>query len=301
MTSVDVIVPVRNEEEAIPRFLTQVDELDLPDSITLGVMFIEDSSTDGTRPLLRRLSTERSDVTYYSLAQGFGQGAAVVFGLSRSEADAVIMMDGDGGHPPAVLPDMIARFLEGAEVVQCIRTKAVNRERYREWGSILFFNVARLLTGVELREQNVFFRLVSRKFAREILNKPRYWDYLRFPLPQRPQLQTIALDMEERTIGESKYGFWRLARLAISGLLSLIPPQRFGALLAVVLVVAAVLSWLRLWPLSLVLLAGGAWLVHLYRSLRRGDLLERLQVSECGGVAAKPGGPTVRRRPTSVD
>jgi polyisoprenyl-phosphate glycosyltransferase len=289
MTNIDVIVPVRNEEQSIPVFLDQVAALKLPEGVALRIVLVEDSSTDGTRPLLRRLAAENRNLVYYSLVKGFGQGAAVTFGLSRSHADGVVMMDGDGGHPPRVIPDLVAAFLDGAEVVQCVRTSAANRRRYREWASALFFAGSRVLTGVDLRTQNVFFRLVSQKVVRQILSEPRYWTYLRFPPPPEPRFRTIEVDMEERQLGESKYGFWRLARVAVDGVLSLIPPVRFAALLAPAGLLAALLCWVGAWPLALGVGGGMAWLLHSYRRLRRGDLLERMQILECGGVVTPDG------------
>jgi glycosyltransferase involved in cell wall biosynthesis len=153
VTDIDVIVAVRNEEEAIPAFLDQVMALPLPSDVYLHVVFVEDSSTDGTLPLLRRLAREHPKLGYYSLVEGFGQGLAVSFALSRSEADAMIMMDVDGSHPIAVIPDMIAAFREGARVVQCVRRSLANRRRHRRLGAAAYQVAARWLTGSILKSR----------------------------------------------------------------------------------------------------------------------------------------------------
>ena len=118
---VDIIVAVRNEEKNLVLFAESVRSLTLPGDVELGMIFVEDSSTDATLPVLCELASKDPLVHYYALEKGFGQGPAIVFGLSQSRADATIMMDVDGSHPVDVIPEMIERYLAGARIVQCRR------------------------------------------------------------------------------------------------------------------------------------------------------------------------------------
>jgi glycosyltransferase involved in cell wall biosynthesis len=290
MTRVDVIVAVRDEEQSIPVFLDRIAALQLPEGVDLIVIFVEDSSTDGTRPLLRRLAEENPHVGYYTVAPGLGQGVAVVFGLSRSTADAMITMDVDGSHPVDVIPAMISGFLDGAQVVQCVRRTLANRKAYRRIGAAAFFFGARVLTGVDANEQRIYYRLVSAGVTRWLLQQPRYWHYLRFPLPRQPEgaLRKIYVDTEERVLGESKYGFRRLVNLAIDGVLSQMPQSRLAMLLVGMGVMAALLVRCGMWPLSLLVAGAMAWLIRRYAGLSRPDFLQRMQVLESGNVAGSP-------------
>jgi len=286
MTRVDVIVAVRNEEQSIPVFLDRIAALQLPEGVDLRVIFVEDSSTDGTRPLLRRLANEAPAVSYYTLAQGFGQGPAVVFGLSRSTADAMITMDVDGSHPAAVIPEMIREYLGGAQVVQCVRRTLSNRRVHRRLGAAAFQLVARLLTGVDTTEQNIFYRLISGSVARELLQHPRYWRWLRFPLPRQPgALFKVSIDTEERVYGESKYSVRRLVNLAIDGTLSLMPTARLVTLLGIAGVAAILLYHNGLWVPALAAVGGVTWVLRRYAALYRPDVLQQMQIAECGNVA----------------
>jgi len=289
MPRIEVIVPVRNEEQSIPVFLEHVAALRFPNGVDLRVVFVEDSSTDGTRPLLQRLARDNPAVGYYALARGFGQGAAVSFGLSRSTAEAVIMMDVDGSHPIDVLPQMVREFLGGARVVQCVRRTSADRKGYRQLGATLFHLVARVLTGVDTTEQNIFFRLASADVVRELMRHPRCWRYLRFPLPRHPEgaLRKIEVDTQERALGESKYGFRRLVDLAVEGTLSQMPATRFVALMVVVALIAMVAALTGWWPLAIPIALAGVWVVYRYRCLYDPDLLRRMQVVECGNVSGQ--------------
>jgi glycosyltransferase involved in cell wall biosynthesis len=285
MIRVDVIVPVRDEEAAIPAFLVQIEALRLPSDVDLRVIFVEDSSTDGTRPLLRRLARENPRVGYYSLVQGFGQGLAVSFGLSRSRADAMIMMDGDGSHPVAAIPEMIAAFREGAQVVQCVRRSLGERSTHRKLAAAAYQVVGGWLIGSDPRQQNIFYRLVSADFARRLLARPRYLTYLRFPLPREPgALSTIPVDTPERSHGASKYPPARLARLAVDAVLSQIPSGRLLVWVGLAAVAAGLALALGPWPLGLVIGLGTVAVWLRYRALEHEGVLARIRVLECAGV-----------------
>lgn len=284
MARVDIVVAVRNEEQSIPVFLADLGRLGLPPDVELKVIFIEDSSTDDTRPLLRRLAAERPDVGYCTLARGHGQALAVAVGLDRSTADAMIMMDVDGSHPVAVIPEMIRAWMNGARVVQCVRRSLVNRQAYRQLGAALFQLCARTLTGVDTRQQNIYYRLVARDLAKSLI-QPRYWHYMRFPLPTEPgALRTIIVDTEERRLGSSKYHFRRLVRLAVDAVASLTTGARLAAVLALVGGAAVGFVALGCWTLAVVTAAAGAFFWRRWRVLHRPDTFARIEVVECANV-----------------
>lgn len=282
MTRLDVVVAVRDEALTIPQFLERIDALALPAEVRTRVIFIEDSSSDDTLGLLRALASKRQDVAYASLVRGYGQGIAVSYGLRRSDADAIVMMDVDGSHPPEAIPELVAGFADGASVVQCVRRTLSDRKAYRERGASLFHRLSRLVFGVDLNEQNVFYRLVSRDVAEAILAQPRYWRYLRFPLPHEPQGATrfVAIDTAERTQGESKYDLPRLVNLALDGVLSLVSRRRARTLAALVALLAIALLATDFWPIGLAVFGLLAHLVGRDRQVARADALDRIEVRE---------------------
>jgi glycosyltransferase involved in cell wall biosynthesis len=293
MTNIDVLVAVRDEEDSIPVFLERIAALPLPADVALKVVFIEDSSTDGTRPLLRRLAATDPSVGYYSLARGFGQGIALTFGMSRSRADAMIMMDVDGSHPPEAIPELVDGFLDGAQAVQCVRRTLANRRLHRRLGASSFQALARLVVGVDFREQNIFFRLISADVARRILEQPRYWRYLRFPLPRQPEgaLRFVPVDTLERAHGDSKYGFLRLVNLALDGMLSVLSTKRFMVLGLLAMLFGALLVVLGFAPIAVLLALLALWPLRRFLVLRRRDTLERIEVAECANVPETAGNP----------
>jgi dolichol-phosphate mannosyltransferase len=282
MTRIDIVVAVRDEAATIPRFVADVLALPRRRGVGLGLVFVEDSSRDDTRDVLRRLAADVPEVRFYSIANTYGQGPAIVFGVARSRADAVITMDVDGTHPAAAIPLLVDRFLDGDTLVQCVRRSLPGRPLYRSAGTAGFHLIARIITGVDTRPQNVYFRLMSAGRARELLEQPRYWRLLRFPLPAGGT-SFIEVDAVDRQSGGSKYGVLRLAILAIDGILSLLSPTR--AVMWAALIVAT--GWL-LWSFEAQAAALAVWalpgvLGARYYRLTSQNPLETMRVLECAG------------------
>jgi glycosyltransferase involved in cell wall biosynthesis len=291
MTRIDIVTAVRSEESTIPAFVEHVRSLPLPADVEVAMLFVEDSSDDGTRVLLRKLSAESPAIRYWCLERGFGQCPAIVYGMARSTADAVVMLDVDGSHPIDAIPAMIERFRSGARIVQCRRRAAGGRRGWRDLASQAFGRLGRAITGVDLQEQNIYFRLVSAEIAQMLVGTPRYWRFLRFPLPAAgsPDLAVLEVDTPERAIGESKYDLVRLLRLALDGVLSLIPPARLAALAAAGALLTIGLFALGWWPLAVAALGALAWIGWRTTALRVRYSLERMRCVDSSEPLAESG------------
>jgi glycosyltransferase involved in cell wall biosynthesis len=284
-TVVDVVVAVRSEERTLSRFIEEVEALSLPQSVSLRVLFVEDSSTDGTVEVLRRLAQTHQWVSYWKLEKGYGQVPPILFGLTRSTGDAVVMMDVDGGHPVSVLSEMIGRFLEGAAIVQAVRRPFLARSLLRRLGAALYSFGVLVAAGVDLRRQNVYFRLLSRDFKAHFLANRRWSRFLRIGCPDdcRPPYALVYFDSAPRLAGESKYTLGRLVKSAVEGTLSLMSARRAAAWGLLLLAAAGVLLATPVWPLGVLLAAALAALARLYYVISTEDLVGRLRVVEAGG------------------
>ena len=282
MTTVDIIAAVRNEEKCISLFVDAVDALSLPADLTLRVLFIEDSSTDATLDVLRQQSANNSGVGFISLEKGFGQCAALVYGMTQSDADAVIMMDIDGGHPVELIPKMLESFTNGTEIVQAVRRNLRDRKAYRDAGAKLFNFSMKLLTGVNLNEQNVYYRLVSRRVKELIIRKRRWHGFLRLNFLGSDVCTTerIQFTATERRMGQSKYGFRRLLAFAIEGLLSLVPVWRGVLILLSVVSIAVLMRGILYGSASAALAIGSVYLLILYVRACNNGSVDRMCVKE---------------------
>jgi dolichol-phosphate mannosyltransferase len=123
MKTVDVVLPVFDEEEVLDAFhasLTSVLQT-LNDRYRFGVCYVLDRSADDSIGVLRRLADRDPGVTVLHLSTRFGHQMSLVAGIDQSKADAVIMMDCDLQHPPAVIPQLLEKFEDGYDIVHAIR------------------------------------------------------------------------------------------------------------------------------------------------------------------------------------
>ena len=275
---IDIVVPVRNAGAEIGAFIAEVERLNLPPGVKLGFVFVEDSSTDDTLDVLRRTAKSARNVSYYSLCRGFGEGPAVFFGMSQSQADAVITMEAGGGHPPAKIPEMIARYLEGAEIVQAVRQAYRVRSRMRSAGTAVVNALLRFIAGFDAHMQNVYFRLLSRAQKERLLLNKRCITSLRFAFPSSDArfAAFVFFDAQDRNPGQSTYSFWRLVRLSADFILSVIPVSRLAVLLSLGLLASFFIGG----PIGLILLLGTATVAAKTWSLWTNRILESLEIRE---------------------
>ena len=143
---VDVVVPVFNEREMLPRFLERVDALALP----LHIVCVDNGSTDGTLEYL----ASRPEITVIAHGQNLGYGRSLADGLLASTTDRVIIIDADGEYPPEAIPLLLQR-LEQAPTVYASRFLEggrVDMSRVRAWGNRGLTALFNLLYGQHLTD-----------------------------------------------------------------------------------------------------------------------------------------------------
>jgi dolichol-phosphate mannosyltransferase len=197
-------------------------------NIDFRLIFIEDGSSDNTIDLLRELSTLNDRVKYFSLSHPYGQGFALSFGISKSDADAVITLDADGSHPFETIKLMINENSKGYNVVQGHRIVYDREKRFRKYFSYIFNGVFSLISGVNFLKQNVHFRLMDRKARSIFTNNKRWWYSARVNFKDSEIKSTLVeFTAPERSLGESKFNFLRLLKIAVRLSYNLISFERF--------------------------------------------------------------------------
>lgn len=219
--TVELVIPVYNEagviEEMHARICRVVDAL-LHD---VRFTYVNDGSTDATGESLRALADRDGRVTTIELSRNFGHQAALTAGLDASHGDIVITMDGDGQHPPEMIPQMIELLCQGYDVVQTQRIDVIGRPSFKQWTSAAFYRLLNLISGTRVLPGTADFRALSRQAVEALRAMPEYHRFLRgmvswigFPtviLPYQPG---------ERISGRSKYSLGKMFRLAMDAIFS---------------------------------------------------------------------------------
>ena len=216
-----VVVPVYNEAPTVERFHELLKGSLRRTSARAYILYINDGSTDGTEQALDALSAGDPKVRVLHLSRNFGQQAALTAGLDAVDTDAVIMMDGDGEHPPGLIPDMVEAFLEGHEVVLTRRSRDRRASRLKRWSASAFFRMINWLGSVPIEPEAADFRLLSRTALEAVRGMRERRRFLR-GLVAWSGFNPVVLPYEqgERLGGVSKWSFWRLLGLAQDAILS---------------------------------------------------------------------------------
>jgi polyisoprenyl-phosphate glycosyltransferase len=216
-----IIIPICNEsaglDELFRRLRSVIDEL--PD-IAARVIYVNDGSTDGSMELMLEQQRRDPRFTVVDLSRNFGQQAAIAAGLAASASDATVVMDGDLQDPPELIPELVACWRAGAEVVRAERRTRRDRGM-RRWSFMLFHRLFGWLADFPIPAHVGVFGLLDRKALDELNRLPernRFLPGLRawVGFDQR----VVYYDRDERASGVPKQSFGRLFRYALDGVFS---------------------------------------------------------------------------------
>ena len=220
----DLIIPLYNESASLRRFHAALVAALSSLPCRLRFFYVDDGSQDDTGKILAGLAHADSRLQPIALSRNFGHQAALSAGLdaaARDPADAVVMLDGDGQHPPELVPEMVRLFEAGYDVVQMQRRDAPGPPRFKRAASASFYWLINRLGETHIAEGSADFRLLSRD---ALLTLARLREYHRFyrGLVEWIGFRSVILPYTPapRLAGRSQYSLRKMLRLAEHGLLS---------------------------------------------------------------------------------
>ncbi len=218
---ISIVLPAYNEGSNVNVVYEHLVEVFEKLPYELQILYVNDGSKDDTLDFLRALAAKDSRVDYLSFSRNFGHQAAVKAGYYYAVGDAVISMDCDMQHPPRMLPELLAKWEEGYEVVYTIREQDKRLGWFKRTSSSTFYRVVNALSDVKIEDGAADFRLLDRKVANVVATLSEDDPFLRgmikwvgfkqYAIPYRP---------DERVAGESKYTLSKMFKLAIAGVTS---------------------------------------------------------------------------------
>lgn len=199
------------------------------------LIFSNDGSTDSTAEVLRKLAQTDTRVKYIFLSRNFGQQAALTAGLDHASGDAVITMDCDLQDPPELIPDMLKKWKEGAEIVYTRRKVRKDKFLKRTTAS-LYYKLLSRFSDIKIGGDIGDFRLIDKKVHKELINMREKARYLR-GMVYWMGYDSAIIDFVRPLRKEGKTGFslLKMVRLAMHGILNFsLLPLRIGLILGVV-------------------------------------------------------------------
>ena len=216
-----VVIPFYNEENMIQKMYDElVKEINQITKAEFEIIFINDGSKDRTFERMLAIAAGDSRIKYISFSRNFGKEAGTIAGLEYATGEAVILMDGDLQHPPALIPQMIAAYEEGYDVVSARRTRT-GEKPHRTFLAKHFYKLANKMMDIELMDGVSEFRLFSRKVVNAIISMQEYNRFSKgiFAWVGFNE-KVIEYENQVRTVGETKYSLKFSLNYAIQGILS---------------------------------------------------------------------------------
>ena len=176
---VSVVLSFRNEAEVLPELLRRLTNVLASLRADYEVIFVNDASVDGSLALLTNAARTDGRLKVMTMSRPFGPAECALAGLAFSRGEAVVLMDADLQDPPELIPTLVARWREGADVVYTVRTVRHGESVLKSWLTRLAYRFLRVTANIDLPVEAGDFRLLSRRVVHELLKLPERSPYLR--------------------------------------------------------------------------------------------------------------------------
>lgn len=249
MKNISLIIPAHNERVNIPLITAEIVKIFAALPYTFEIIFIDDGSRDDSAEVVKAQARKHRQVRLLEFSRNFGKEAATTAGFHNARGDAVICLDADLQHPPALIPEFLRAWEKGAEVVIGVRKNSASDTGIKRLGSSLYYKLINLISHTEIVPRSTDFRLLDRVVVDEFNALSEHnrmtrglIDWLGF------RRECIYFDAPERQHGEASYGFWKLLSLAVESFVaySLLPLRLAGYIGALIMVLSGLLGLLMM-------------------------------------------------------
>ena len=214
-----VVVPVFNEQLNIEKFYEEATKAIQNLDMDYELIFVDDGSKDTTPLILSRLTEQDDHVRALILARNFGHQLAITCGMDYAQGDAIITMDGDMQHPPAMIPDLVQKWREGFDVVQTVRKGTDDAGFLKRLTSKWYYILLNALSPVHITPGVSDFRLIDRRVLNTFRLFREHDRFIRGMMGDIGYKQTtIDFVAPRRFAGKSKFSGRKMLHFALDGI-----------------------------------------------------------------------------------
>ncbi|OGB81912.1 MAG: glycosyl transferase family 2 [Burkholderiales bacterium RIFOXYD2_FULL_59_8] len=219
--SISCVIPAYNEARSLGALVPDILNALLALSEQIELIVVDDGSRDDTMAVMHSLCARYPQVSYLKLSRNFGKEPALTAGMDAAQGDVVILMDADGQHPVSLLPEMVAQWRAGFDVVYAVRSTREDQSGLQIKLTGWFYKLVNLGNRVKIPANAGDFRLMDRKVVAAL---KRLTERNRFMkgLYAWVGFNSIAIDYQPlpRTDGKSNFGLRGSLSLAFTGILA---------------------------------------------------------------------------------
>ncbi len=254
--TVSIIIPCHNEAGNLATLYARVRAVMDPSGESWEMICVNDGSSDDT--LLQLITLHRQDprIRVIDLSRNFGKEAALTAGLDAARGEAAIPLDADLQDPPELIPDLLAHWREGFDVVNAVRLSRDGESWIKRASAHLFYRIINRLSDVEIPPDTGDFRLLSRPVLDTLRTLPERRRFMKGLFAWVGFRSTsIYYHRAPRHTGKTTWNYWRLWNFAVEGITSFSQvPLQIAAYLGVLVSLLAFLY--ALWLVASTLIYG---------------------------------------------
>ena len=236
-----VITPAYNEEKMIFKTAEVVSSILEKEQIPYEIIFVNDGSKDNTWENIQKVSKQNSKVKGVCFSRNFGKESAMFAGLNYAKGDCCVLIDCDLQHPPKKIVEMYRLWQQGYEVVEAVKSDRGNESGMHRVAANLFYSILSKITGIDMSNASDF-KLLDRKAMNVLLNMREKNAFFR-ALSSWIGFKTtqVSFEVQERTVGESKWSTWSLFKYALNNIASFSAmPMQIVTILGLLMLLATI-------------------------------------------------------------
>lgn len=216
-----IVGPVYNEEALLEEFCVRMIEVLESLGEPFELVLVNDGSRDRSPEILQRMNDRDQRIKVINFSRNFGMQAALTAGLDYASGQAIIIMDTDLQDPPEVVPQLIAKWREGYQLVYAQRAERAGETWFKKFTASAFYRLIDKITSIQIPVDTGEFRLLDRKVVDAITQMREYNRFMRGLSVWVGYKQTgVTYERDARKAGETKFPLKKMWRLALDGITS---------------------------------------------------------------------------------
>ena len=218
---ISVVVPMYFEEEVAQECYNRLKSVMLQNDINYEFVFVNDGSTDRTMEILSEIAANDYRTKIVNFARNFGHQVAVTAGIAAAKSDAIVIIDADLQDPPEVIPELIAKWEEGYEVVYAKRKQRKGETWFKLLTAKYFYKFLNYMSDIDIPKDTGDFRIIDRKVADVFNQMTERNRFIRGMMSWVGFRQTyVEYERDERFAGETKYPLKKMIKFASDGIIA---------------------------------------------------------------------------------
>ncbi|MGG0723475.1 glycosyltransferase family 2 protein [Bacillus mycoides] len=218
---ISVVVPMYFEEEVAQECYNRLKSVMLQNNINYEFVFVNDGSTDRTMEILSEIAANDHRAKIVNFARNFGHQTAVTAGIDCANGDAIVIIDADLQDPPEVIPELIAKWEEGYEVVYARRKQRKGETWFKLLTAKYFYKFLNYMSDIDIPKDTGDFRIIDRKVANVFKKMTERNRFIRGMMSWIGFRQTyVEYERDERFAGETKYPLKKMIKFASDGIIA---------------------------------------------------------------------------------